>query len=272
MYKSVTAIEKVKANTQELRSDNFASMRKKAFTLAEVLITLTIIGVISALTVPSLVSNVQDYAYRSAFLKNYSLIKNAYNKSIVDGEPFWNSNYSDQDNWMISPDYQKNPNLIKNYFKLQGNPVVRTNGAGPYAIGYFYRGNKNSETINNIAKYLNGKPASFMYNASAFAFQLTDGTIIGFYITSGLAWMVYVDVNGSQKPNTFGKDIYLLQGTYWKLDSNGNYSLLPWGAPGTGNAWRGTDDDCYKDSTGNSCGYKIVQNKNFKIPNKKPTK
>ena len=86
MYKSVTAIEKVKANTQKLRSDKFPSMREKAFTLAEVLITLTIIGVISAITVPSLVSNVQNYACFCVSIncRNYNWILH-YKWSCLDG-------------------------------------------------------------------------------------------------------------------------------------------------------------------------------------------
>lgn len=36
---------------------------KKGFTLAEVLITLTVIGVVAAITIPQLVKNMNDYAY-----------------------------------------------------------------------------------------------------------------------------------------------------------------------------------------------------------------
>lgn len=225
---------------------------------------------IAALTVPTLVANSQEAGFRSAFLKNYSIISNAYTQSIRDGVPFWDPSYSNTDNWMISPIYQDDPNLIKDYFKVHGEPRIATKGAGPYAIGYFYRGKKSSETFNNIGKYLNGSKASGMFhNASAYAFQLEDGTVIGFYITNGLAWMVFIDVNGAKAPNTVGKDIYFLQGTYWALDSTGHYKLLPYGAPGTGDAWRNKKDDCYKNSTGMTCGYQILKNKGYIIPDKK---
>jgi len=47
---------------------------KNAFTLAEVLVTLAIIGVVAALTIPSLVTRVQDIQYKTAWKKNYSLL------------------------------------------------------------------------------------------------------------------------------------------------------------------------------------------------------
>ena len=49
-------------------------MSKKhfAFTLAEVLITLTIIGVIAAIVIPTLNSKIKDYQFRVAYKKAYS--------------------------------------------------------------------------------------------------------------------------------------------------------------------------------------------------------
>lgn len=49
-----------------------------AFTLAEVLITLGIIGVVAALTIPSLISNYKARKLHTQFLKSYSTIQQAY--------------------------------------------------------------------------------------------------------------------------------------------------------------------------------------------------
>ena len=45
---------------------------KKAFTLAEILITLGIIGVVAAMTIPTLVANYRTKALKSGFKKSYS--------------------------------------------------------------------------------------------------------------------------------------------------------------------------------------------------------
>ena len=118
----------------------------RGFTLAEVLITLTIIGIIAALTIPSLMTKVQDHGFRSAFLKNYALIKNAYAMSIRDGVPFWDPAYPFDDNFDISPTYLADINLLKNYFKIAKGPTRCWNSSCIYkqhGIGFhlFYEDN-----------------------------------------------------------------------------------------------------------------------------------
>ena len=50
---------------------------KKAFTLAEVLITLGIIGVVAAMTLPSLINRTQKKELQAAFFKTYSELNQA---------------------------------------------------------------------------------------------------------------------------------------------------------------------------------------------------
>ena len=47
-------------------------MRKSGFTLAEVLITLVVIGIIAAMTIPSIMNNIKGHEYRSALEKAIS--------------------------------------------------------------------------------------------------------------------------------------------------------------------------------------------------------
>lgn len=51
--------------------------KKYAFTLAEVLIALVVIGIIAAITVPSLMNNMDDYQYRGSLKKNFSSFSQA---------------------------------------------------------------------------------------------------------------------------------------------------------------------------------------------------
>ncbi len=50
---------------------------KKGFTLAEVLITLGIIGVVAAMTIPTLIANTRSQQYRSKFKKTVSTLSQA---------------------------------------------------------------------------------------------------------------------------------------------------------------------------------------------------
>ncbi len=55
----------------------YSLKKKAAFTLAEVLITLGIIGVVAAMTMPVLVAKYQHKALESAFKKTYSSLMQA---------------------------------------------------------------------------------------------------------------------------------------------------------------------------------------------------
>ena len=58
------------------------------FTLAEVLITLGIIGIIAAMTIPNLVKKWEERAIISKYKKMYSTLANAYYMAVADnGNP-----------------------------------------------------------------------------------------------------------------------------------------------------------------------------------------
>ena len=52
-------------------------MKKSGFTLAEVLITLGIIGVVAAMTIPNLIANTNGAKFRSQFKKSISTLNQA---------------------------------------------------------------------------------------------------------------------------------------------------------------------------------------------------
>ena len=59
---------------------------KKSFTLAEVLITLGIIGIVAAMTLPSLIGNYKKKVLKEQFKVAYSLIQQAWVKIVADLE------------------------------------------------------------------------------------------------------------------------------------------------------------------------------------------
>ena len=60
----------VEKDTYKLKKGFTAAYRKSAFTLAEVLITLGIIGVVAAMTLPTLVNDKQNKELQTQFKKN----------------------------------------------------------------------------------------------------------------------------------------------------------------------------------------------------------
>lgn len=78
-------------------------MKEKGFTLAEVLITLGIIGVVAAMTIPTLMTNFQKKRTETKLIKFYSMINQTLRMSVAEnGDPEgWitqNKNYSADEN------------------------------------------------------------------------------------------------------------------------------------------------------------------------------
>ena len=67
---------------------------KRGFTLAEVLITLAIIGVVAAISIPSVISNSQQQEFRTGLKKAISVLNSAITMNMaIDGEsPYDNAN------------------------------------------------------------------------------------------------------------------------------------------------------------------------------------
>lgn len=66
---------------------------RRGFTLAEVLITLGIIGVVAAMTMPPLIQNKQKKELETAFKKSYANFYNAFNKAKINEPPMWDDIY-----------------------------------------------------------------------------------------------------------------------------------------------------------------------------------
>ena len=89
---------------------------KKAFTLAEVLVTLGIIGVVSAMTIPTLVKNHQRKVYVTQLQAVVSLLSQAVDKAIQD------NNAISLDETRYSANREANASRFFNdYFKIAKN-------------------------------------------------------------------------------------------------------------------------------------------------------
>ena len=65
----------------------YYSKQKNAFTLAEVLITLAIIGVVAAISIPSVISNSQQQEFKTGLKKAVSVLNSAITMNMaLDGE------------------------------------------------------------------------------------------------------------------------------------------------------------------------------------------
>lgn len=167
---------------------NRKRFKKLAFTLAEVLIVVGIIGIIAQATIPTLINNVQDTQYKIAYKKAFSTLSQALNMA--------NADYAIQPiNGAYDSKTLDNFKTIMSYIKTQKNCY---DGIDNSQCWY-----KDGEEFNS-ASFSNGWPA------------LYDMAVID---VSGMSWAtfaggftsaVFVDTNGFKKPNQWGKDRFLI--------------------------------------------------------------
>lgn len=168
------------------------SLKKAAFTLAEVLITLGIIGVVAAMTMPSLIQNYQEKATVTKLKKCYSLVSQAY-VSILNDE-------GGSDTLQAGDDLEMMEKFGK-YLKYQ-KTCGRNKGCFPNVT---YK----SVTGNGYSKWEDD-------TTDRSRAVLTDGTLIMF--NKSAMWggnegnylyaQIYVDINGFKGPNQLGRDFF----------------------------------------------------------------
>lgn len=184
------------------RTNNFA------FTLAEVLITLGVIGIVAAMTIPALMNNINNAQYKSAWKKEYSAITQAIYQIYADEGVSYNS--VDYPTWEYMPRYfcklQKRLKFLSSGINCPENedeiPAVKA--SWPITGKVYWHADNNWKTKNGNLLEAN----SGYNNMSAI---LADGAIIQFTCTS----QIFIDVNGYKGPNTVGEDIF-----YFRLSTN----------------------------------------------------
>ncbi|MBR6163628.1 prepilin-type N-terminal cleavage/methylation domain-containing protein [bacterium] len=162
-----------------------------AFTLAEVLITLVIIGVIAAITVPTLITKYQKEQTVTRLKKVYSTLSQTTARAIADNGPIetWEIGLPNNSNDAIS--------FINKYIAPYINIIK-----APKDI---------SEGWDSIFYLLNGNEAS--YGEGDVRFYISDGTSVTSYIyknsnSTVIRLDMYIDINGDKKPNKVGRDIF----------------------------------------------------------------
>lgn len=214
-----TAIQRATQTTQKYNSG------QNAFTLAEVLITLGIIGIVAAMTLPALITKYQEKVLKTQSKKSYALLSNALMSAKANnsydnlGELFGPDNTPDQIIDVLSKEIQ----MVK---------ICKAGKGGCWTW----------RTKASKKKYSNGVTVDGGYNTTASA-VLKDGSVIfidrythngdcksnytstkqdekGYTIKDAAGnpvtydWSdtrcgsIKVDINGAKGPNQFGADTY----------------------------------------------------------------
>ena len=158
--------------------------KRFGFTLAEVLITLGIIGVVAAMTMPTLMNSTQGAQYKAAYKKGLSAISQGVTLNVaLDGDSFAEAVAG-------TAGQTTKEHSIANILNGRMNVVRATTGA---AKGY-NMGAGTGNAAANTALFFNDGVVFEFPNTSAACSQ--DANVTGHTECTGL-----IDVNGQKGPN-----------------------------------------------------------------------
>lgn len=177
----------------------FCSKKIFAFTLAEVLIVIGIIGVVSALTIPNLNSSTSEKEKIVKVQKIHSNLNEALNRAEAEYGPF------------------------KEWFKSDTTAVAQSTRFGERMSDFLKLqkncGKNRSACLSNSSyKSLGGDDLQVFTGSSNYYYSviLADGAVVVFSVepsgrvdqTGIEQGLIYVDIDGNKGANTYGKDFF----------------------------------------------------------------
>ena len=200
-------------------------MKQKGFTLAEVLITIGIIGVVSTMTLPALIQNYQDKVYEAGIKKSVNTVSNAVQTYMaMEGiSNLKNAGFYRNRTGLVS--------FVDKYFKVVNNCGTKYNDKNKcFASSYSSQNRSQSGALTDSTdsyvvalsdgmtlcfKLVNSNSSSSSGSSSSSSGG--NGFIIGSVPdgalqsrSSNYVMTVDVDTNGVNGPNIAGRDLFTM--------------------------------------------------------------
>lgn len=184
------------------RNDNVLK-KKAAFTLAEVLITLGIIGIVAAMTLPTLITDYQKKATVNQLKVVYSILSQAIVRAQTD--------YGDMSEWDFGQNMDNSTQegqdaineSLKNFAHKYFFPYIKviadcgTNNKThcSYPVSFNWDQEIEQSSVNDYRFIVN----------NTMLVRLQYDNVEGIF---GNGIFMWVDINGPQKPNRYGRDLF----------------------------------------------------------------
>lgn len=226
-------------------------MKLRAFTLSEVLITLTVIGVVAAITLPPLIQNYQKHVLVNRLKKSVSTVENGFKLAMAEDETdniYDTTMFKTMENTDIFDNdaFDSFMREFRKYFK-----VIKSDYAFDdfYILGYKYLGGNQIEGLDEHA-----------------AIYLTDNQIIFPLIftnpgTKKMKCWIDIDVNGLKGPNVYGRDrfsFYISESGHMIADLSKEY--IEYFGVNEYNHWKNRRACNPEQNSGAGCAARIIEN------------
>ena len=210
--------------------------RTKAFTLAEVLITLTIIGIIAALTIPTLIQSYKKHEAEAKIKLSYSLLSNALKMAEAEYGPIKETIPSSASEFQST--------WVDNYIL----PYLKVSEIKTFPSHYAYYLNGGGTGTSSTVWRTHDRRNIVLQNGLVMAFNVDPNTSVMY---------ILIDINGIKNPNKYGVDLF----TLIIPKSTGKLTPLTYNA----------GSFCTLTKEGTDCFNKIMKN-GWRIPDDYPVK
>ena len=223
-------------------------IKQPAFTLAETLITLGIIGIVAAMTIPTLMQKYYEKQVIAKAKETQSIISQAL--KIAEEE------YDTPENWGLD--------LTTSTWKRENAQKIADalRKGMKFSLDCGTSDREGKCCYNKPVHYLNGTLShNYAIETGFYKVVLMNGVSLWFGIRGDLNQIdFFFDVNGNNSPNTIGKDIFALS---YRMGQG----LMIDGAPGDDTPYQ---THCKLEGLGWGCLYYITQfgNMNYLHPQK----
>ena len=200
----------------------------KGFTMAEVLITLGIIGIVAAMTLPSVINKHKRVESETRLKKAYTVL----NQAVLSAQ----AKHGEMKDW---PEWDDGEEIIRKYIapEIKGAKIFPK---GHVATAMCY---ENKNPIQNIDEsayqytWMDKIHISNPFTTKTASIKLQDGTCIGINGANaeGYNLRLFIDTNGSYRlPNKAGYDLFfftingnqiLPEGSDWALERLSSQSI-----------------------------------------------
>lgn len=184
-------------------------INKQGYTLAEVLVTIGVIGVIAAFTIPSLVQNTGNRTLGSSLARGFELVQQGFENIKIEAEK--NANEADT--------FDNLAGIRREDLGLSGTAYITDDNTFYNETKAFLGTTDSDYAIADIKDY-NGNNPGNNFTTGYTAYQLNKTKIVVMFqnavigdITNAdsddIISKVLIDANGNDKPNRLGRDVFL---------------------------------------------------------------
>ena len=213
------------------------NITKKAFTLAEVLITLGIIGIVAAMTIPTIINNYQHRAWVTMLKEDYAMISEGFRRMMAtEGVDFFeqtefyreilrnlDNNGTDEEDYDITVHYMgvyfKSLESIPYHIQVAegwpaGNNVIYGEQcekfAGKGSAWYVLNDNSGNNRCEGLRQHVFKMANGGLIRTALFpkTYPKVERTQRSTQLRHAVGELT-IDVNGEKPPNKFGRDAFI---------------------------------------------------------------